>query len=214
MGMIGYFYALKDEDLDALVENPNRLNKLQDPRHPPPERTGRLVEDPNQLNKLQGRPAPERKLSLLGRFFGKKARMLAQADSWSPTEPPEPFDVDKAWQGIHFLLTGSRGKGAGPRAFILHGGRRIGMNFGYGPAHGFSAAEVKQIAHALEQVDVDALYDQTDPAMLTAEEIYPNVWHDEPKEECIGYLIEYLKELKTFVTKAAQTNRALVAYLR
>jgi hypothetical protein len=57
------------------------------------------------------------------------------------------LDVDKAWHGIHFLLTGAAWGDNRPECFIVASGREIGDDdVGYGPARGFTSSEVKQIA--------------------------------------------------------------------
>lgn len=186
MSMIGCFYALKDEDLEAIIKAPRRIHVLS------------------------GAPLPPEKPSLFGRLFGAKA---TEEDQWQPSAEPTAFDLDKAWQGIHFLLTGSDWEGEGPLAFILHGGREISEDLGYGPAHGFTSSEVKDIDAALRSIEPTALYERADPAELTRLEIYPQIWEDEPKEECIGYLTDNFKQLKEFVSGTARSGRALIAYI-
>lgn len=65
---------------------------------------------------------------------------------------PEPdLDIDKAWHGIHYLLTGSAweiGEGAG--AAVL-GGDTIGED---GPARLLSSDTVRAVAAGLEGVEV------------------------------------------------------------
>lgn len=192
MSMIGCFYAVRDEDLEAIVEEPKRIAKLWAvPRAESPA-----------------------KPSILSRLFGPKPPPAKEvSDHWVPSEKPESFDVDKAWHGIHFLLTGSDWEGDGPLAFVLRGGRSINHDLGYGPPHGFTSAEVKAIDAALRAVNPDELYARADPKEFASKEIYPTIWQDEPKEECVGYVTENLKSLKEFVTKTAQGNRALIAYL-
>jgi hypothetical protein len=59
--------------------------------------------------------------------------------------PDEEDDVDKAWQGLHFLLTGSAWNGEPPLNFLVSGGREIGdVDVGYGPARGFTSTEVAE----------------------------------------------------------------------
>lgn len=194
MSMIGCFYALSDADLDAIVDQPKRVEKL-------------WAEEMAQFERE--RPAP----SFLARLFGGKSAKKVDADAWKPSAKAEAFDVDKAWHGIHFLLTGSDWEGEGPLAFILHGGREIKHDLGYGPPHGFNATDVKEIARALATLDLPALYDKADPAEFTRLEIYPTIYNSEPKEECIGYVIDNLKDLREFVQKTAAADRALIAYL-
>ena len=190
MGMIGCFYALKDQDLEAIIEQPGRIKTLWD------------------APVIQPKPP-----SLLGKLFGAKPAAPPPEDPWKPSEKAQEFDVDKAWHGIHFLLTGSDWEGEGPLAFVLYGGREIKEDLGYVPPHGFTSAEVKEISKALDALNVQALHDQADPAQFKANEIYPEIWDTEPKEECIGYVTESLKELRDFVRKTAESNRGLIAYL-
>ena len=189
MSMIGCFYALRDEDLEAIIAGPGRIKKLWD---------APVVEP--------------RSPSFLGRLFGAKAPPPQKEDSWKPSEKPQEYDVDKAWHGIHFLLTGSDWEGEGPLAFILHGGREIAEDLGYGPPHGFTSAEVKEIAKALAAVNVDELSQKADPAKFAENEIYPQIW-EEDREDCIGYVAENLTGLRDFVRQTAESNRALIAYL-
>src|SRR5438270_9992408 len=110
MSMIGCFYALKAQDLEAIIEQPARIKTL--------------------WNVPVIMPKPP---SLLGKLFGAKDVAPPPSDPWNPSEKPQEFDVDKAWHGIHFLLTDSDWEGEGPLAFILHGGREINEDLGYGP---------------------------------------------------------------------------------
>jgi hypothetical protein len=192
MSMIGCFYALKDEDLEAIIEQPARIKSLWDAP----------IIQPKQP-------------SLIGKLFGVKAVAPPPEakDAWKPSETPQEFDVDKAWHGIHFLLTGSDWEGEGPLAFILHGGREINEDLGYGPPHGFTSAEVKEISKALDAVNVQDLCDKADLGQFKANEIYPEIWDSEPREECLGYIGESLKELRQFVSQTASANKALIAYL-
>ncbi|MBA4147556.1 MAG: YfbM family protein [Verrucomicrobia bacterium] len=189
MSMIGCFYALKDEDLEAIVKAPKRIHRLW------------------------SKPPPPKEPSFLGRLFGAQKQSPADQDQWEPSDKPTAFDVDKAWQGIHFLLTGSDWEGDGPLAFILHGGREIPEDLGYGSPHGFTSSEVRVIDAALRDVEASALYERADLSKFTEQEIYPQIWATEPKEQCIGYVTEYFKELKKFVAESAQSGRALIAYI-
>ena len=45
---------------------------------------------------------------------------------WPPPAPGEQLDVDKAWHGLHFLLTGTADGGAEPASYLLTGGEELG----------------------------------------------------------------------------------------
>ena len=59
-------------------------------------------------------------------------------------------DVDKAWHGIHYMLTEGDDDSRSPVSNAVLGGRPVGEDLGYGPARILEPAEVKAIADALE----------------------------------------------------------------
>lgn len=168
-------------------------------------------------------------MSMIGNFRrlpeADLARLLADpeqiAEYLEDEEPPEGFgpcanlDVDKAWHGIHFLLTGTPWAGEAPWNFVASGGTEIGdVDVGYGPARGFTSSEVKAIAKALGSVPPEQLASRFDPKAMMAAEIYPTIW-DRPSEEddTCGYVTEYYDSLRDFIAGAAAEGEALLVYL-
>ena len=129
-------------------------------------------------------------------------------------DPGGSLDVDKAWHGLHFLLTGTAWEGDPPLNFIL-GGEEIGEeDVGYGPARGITNAELREVAAALEPITGDTLRARFDPAKMTALDIYPDIWKRPPEEDdTVGYLLEYFELLKPFIVKGAADGFALITYL-
>jgi len=82
MSMIGNFRAVRDDDIEAMLERPARVVRL-------------LYDE-----------APVESGGLLGRLMGRSGSS-PEEDEWRPTAAGEELDVDKAWHGIHFLLTGN-----------------------------------------------------------------------------------------------------------
>src|SRR5512135_1798793 len=81
--------------------------------------------------------------------------LYPQSDGDTMMSDDVHLDVDKAWNGIHFLLTGDAQHGTPPLGFIV-GGKPLGdIDVGYGPARGFDAAEVRAIADALRPLTRD-----------------------------------------------------------
>ena len=84
-----------------------------------------------------------------------------------PRPPETPWtNIDKAWQGIHYLLTGTA-QGGKPPLNALHGG---GIELpdpyderGYGPPIVLSAAETDVFARALDVLSDDELRSRFDP---------------------------------------------------
>ena len=136
-------------------------------------------------------------------------------------EPADGFgafveiDVDKAWHGTHFLLTGSAWGGDPPWNFIVAGGSTIGdEDVGYGPARGFTSTEVREIANALESLTPEQLSQRFDPKAMMDAEIYPEIWDRPPAEDDTrSYVIDYFDSLRDFVAGAAASGEAWLVYL-
>jgi hypothetical protein len=189
MSMIGNLRTTSDADIDALLAKPKRIELML---------YGEYIADKSNNGGIFS-------------FFKKKRE--EPADNWKPAEPGAEFDIDKAWHGIHFLLTGSAWEGNGPEAFIVAGGTEIGdVDVGYGPARAFKAKGVHEIAERLKSVDKKSLEDRCDKKAFIENEIYPEIW-DEAPEDCFGYLLEYFEMLKQFICKAAEDKKALIVYI-
>lgn len=150
------------------------------------------------------------------RLFGRPARAKAPAVDF-PLAPGEvdTIDLDKAWHGIHFLLTGTAWEGEPPLNFLMHGGTVIGeVEVGYGPARGMTAAEVKTVAGALTGIDEAFMRARFDPAQMTQLDIYPGIWDRDPAEDdSFGYCMEYFGAVRTFVMRAAERGAGLIISL-
>lgn len=160
MSMIGNFRAASDEDIEALHERPARVTKL--------------LYGADQSSADPGGGL----LSILRR--GKEP---AAPDTWEPSSSGDELDVDKAWQGIHYLLTGTAWEGDPPLNFILHG-KGIGkVDVGYGPARTLTGDEVRRLAEALDALPPDELRQRFDPARMMELSVYPEIWDRDPDED-------------------------------
>ena len=127
------------------------------------------------------------------------------ADSDSNRDP-ERVDLDKAWHGIHYLLTGTVWEiGDGLGAAIL-GGEPLEERGGY-PPRLLDPETVRTVAQALAAVDVDMLRARYDPAAMTAAAIYPDIW-DEGDEAFDTYLAPHFLALRRFYQAAAADGQA------
>ena len=163
---------------------------------------------------------PPRAPSLLSRLFGAKpasktATRGPDALLLAPNEGRE-MDLDKAWHGIHFLLTGRAEGGDAPASFLLHGGREVGdVDVGYGPARALTSAETRAAHQMLAARSDDALRARFDPAAMTRAEIYPEIWDGEDADDdALGYLMEGVAELRTFLGAAADEGLGVLITLQ
>lgn len=143
-----------------------------------------------------------------------------------PSLPPEDFghgpgervvtDLDKAWHGIHFLLTGSACEGESPWCYLLRGGQYVGdVDVGYGAARALSAAEVRDWANALATLPVSDFRARFDAERMVANDIYPDFRDRAPEDDdTLGYLEEYYSVLREYVVAASQNGMGLLIDMR
>jgi Domain of unknown function (DUF1877) len=173
-------------------------------------------DDPEIYESARQQPA---KSSFLGRLFGRapvaeagpSGEDFALADGEGVST-----DLDKAWHGIHYLLTGTAWEGVAPLNFLVAGGRSVGdIDVGYGPARVLSAAETRAAHEALTQLSDDELRGRFDPAAMTKKDIYPEIWDRPPEEDdTLGYLLEYVRTLREFLAQAVEQRQGLVVSIR
>ncbi len=119
----------------------------------------------------------------------------------------ESVSLEKAWHGLHYLLTGEVWEGEGPLAFLLAGGEHEGGD--EEAPRWFSPEETAEIHRALSSVSDAALWSRFDAEEMEANEIYPGIW-DEDEEELKEEYLMYFHQLKQIVSAAAQSRRGLV----
>lgn len=129
--------------------------------------------------------------------------------------PPEGamLDLDKAWPGIHFLLTGSAGEAQNPLDFLVCGGSVIGQDDDNLQA--ISADETRAIAQALAVFDREELLRRYQPATMRELHIAPtDRWEEMADAETLEgdfvWLFEYVEQLQAFLTEAAANGFGLV----
>jgi hypothetical protein len=134
-----------------------------------------------------------------GLFGGPRQRGTATANRIS---------LEKAWHGLHYLLTGEVWEGQGPLAFLLAGGEQLGEDE-ESPVRWFTPDETNQIHQALSRVSDDQLWSRFDASEMEQQEVYPGIW-DEAEEDLKEEYLTYFRELKQVVAAAAQSGQGLV----
>jgi hypothetical protein len=191
---------LSDANLERLVSDPPLIWRFLDP------------DDSTLYDRARADAAP--KPGFLQRLVGHRPPSTPADLTLGEGEGVAP-DLDKAWHGLHFLLTGLADGGAFPLAFLMAGGREVGtIDVGYGPARVFRASETQAINSALATLSDEALRARFNPAAMTKADIYPPIWNRPAEEDdALGYLMDYLQTLRGVVATAAATNAGLVVYL-
>ena len=197
MGMYLELYTLSDENIEKVLADPPLIWKVVAPESP--ERYDDARKEP---------PA-----GLLSRIFGrKKAPTVHVTDFTLADGEVVQADVDKAWHGIHYLLTKTAWEGEAPLDFIVRGGRELGIEVGYG-VRLMTSNEVQYLNAALQPIDEAFLKGRYNPSEMMRLEIYPEVWDRDPEEEDnFGYCLDYFNALKSFVAQAAERNMGIVTF--
>jgi hypothetical protein len=133
----------------------------------------------------------------------------------SAGEKREVLSLEKAWHGVHYLLSGRREPGPELRSQAVLGGVELGGDpegfSGYGPARYFRAARVRELSEELRRPEVEAeAAARFDPAKMSQLRIYPG-WR--PGDQDKQGLMDALQRLRDFYSSAAAQGRAIITCL-
>ena len=201
MGMSVALVTLNDANIRRVLEDPPLVWQVIAPGDPAAYQSAREQE---------GRRAPVfRAFNRIPIAEGAPALEMAGTEGIST-------DLDQAWHGIHYLLTGTAWDGDLPRGFLVSGGTPAGhVDAGYGPARVLTARETRAVHEALGALSDEELAARFDPVDMRAKQIYPTrIWSDDGGEEdTLGYLLGHVGRLRSFLERAAQANVGIVIYV-
>jgi hypothetical protein len=145
-------------------------------------------------------------------------QLLEQPDNISDFIEQErtSTDLDKAWHGIHWLLTGSADSGEEPLSYLLVGGEPVGdVDVGYGPARALTSEQVAAWDAALSRTSREELARRFDPKAMLEAQIYPAIWARSIKggEDTLEYVLQAYGSLRDFVGAARKEHSGLLVYL-
>jgi hypothetical protein len=236
MSMMARFVAVAPDRLDAIRKSPDLVEDLFAPDIPlkpsplPAELQERVRQQaPQMLASTLERLQPEMRAQVMQRLgigasdasaadIGESIlkRMRAQAASLrQPAQQDsghaaEGISLDKAWHGLHYLLSGAAEPAPGPLGQAVFGGTEIGEDLGYGPARCFTVTEVSAIAQAFQAPDLEAaMHGRFDPAKMTSLGIYPGGWDTNGD----AWLIDAFHTLRDFYTEASEAGQAVVTLI-
>jgi hypothetical protein len=138
----------------------------------------------------------------------KDPKLISDLINSEPTDGSY-LSLEKAWHGLHYLLTGYAPAGPLPLSFIFAGGQNIGVDLGYGPARLLSTQFVKDLESSLRDLTINDLWQRFDPVKMGQEKIYPEIW-DEPEGELKDEYGWYFDDLKNFVRSASSAENSIV----
>jgi hypothetical protein len=141
----------------------------------------------------------------------------ASAAIWHESPDGETLHLDKAWHGLHFLLTGDAEAGSEPACFLLAGGEDFGEDEGGDPVGRLlSPEQVRDFAAFLGTLDRDTLARRFDPARMVALDIYPRpIWErDDEEYPPVRFLLDAYDDLRAFTSAAAAAGDAVIVCIQ
>lgn len=201
MGMYLCLTSLSDANIERVLRDPPLIWKVVAPEDPDFYVDARVAE-----------PSP----GLLARFFG--SRRGTQSTGAFVFPPPEGVvcDLDKSWDGIHYLLTCGGSGGESRLDFLKAGGRAVGdIDVGFGPARVFSSAEARHVCVALRSLPDEALEARFQPEEMMARRVDPEIWtRSTPDDDPLEYLIENVHALRRFLDQAVAQRLGFVVHVQ
>ena len=144
--------------------------------------------------------------------YQKNSALLAERIN-KETDDPCFYDIDKSWDGIIYLLTGSNSSDTTQYlSKIIFSGQLIDkeQNLGTGPAHYLTPQQVKDIYNQIKAIVPASLKKKFDAAAMKELGVYPNVWDH---EDAADYLIEYFETIQEVYALAVDRNEAIITFI-
>lgn len=144
--------------------------------------------------------------------YQKDSSLLAERIN---KETPDPYfyDIDKSWDGIIYLLTGSNSSDSSQYlSKIIFSGQLIDkeQDLGTGPAHYLNPQQVKDIYEQIKEIIPASLKEKFDAAAMKELGVYPNVWDH---EDVVDYLVEYFETVQEVYALAVDHNEAIITFI-
>jgi hypothetical protein len=132
--------------------------------------------------------------------------------------PESHLDLDKAWQPLHFLLTGTAWEGEEPGCYLVRGGEElIGADqLGYSSIRALTPGQICRFDEFLRSLSGDTLRGRFDYQKMVALGIYakPRSRERPPSnDDQVIHLLEAFDALQSFVAATTKTGDGAIVYL-
>lgn len=127
------------------------------------------------------------------------------------------LDLDKAWQPLHFLLTGTAWEGEEPGCYLVRGGEELidDDELGYSSIRALLPEQISRLDEFLRELSHETLRQRFDHERMVALEIYskPRARDKTDASDEVYYLLEAFDALRSFAAAAAKRGDGAIAYL-
>jgi hypothetical protein len=132
-------------------------------------------------------------------------------------EAESHLDLDKAWQPLHFLLTGTAWEGEEPGCYLVRGGEELAEDdeLGYSSIRALTPHQVSRFDEFLTNLSHDTLRRRFDYARMVALDIYakPRRREKAGAHDEVVPLLEAFDALQSFVAVTAKEGAGAIVYL-
>jgi hypothetical protein len=152
--------------------------------------------------------------SRLQKYINNSESFKSDLRQLSKNEIDKSVYLDKAWEAVHFILTGENlGYGDPPLCKAIYSRHFFDekQDLGMGPASYLTPEQVREIHFLLESLDDKYVKEKYNPAKMNKLGIYQKPWDDNPLRH--QYVLENFQKLKAFYKDAASKNHAIASYL-
>lgn len=165
-----------------------------------------------QWRAMLGEEGAQQILELWAKEHPAVAEHLKRSPSAVERKPEDVhvLNIEKAWEGIHFVLTAAKEPSDTPISRAIFGDRVVPDTLsvmGYGPAHLLTSSQVEESARELRRMEPELVKRFDVKTMVTAD-VY--AIHDDPAE--LSYLQHHYDRLLTFYEEAASQRQGMAVY--
>ena len=132
-------------------------------------------------------------------------------------EAESHLDLDKAWQPLHFLLTGTAWEGEEPACYLVRGGEELSDDeLGYSSIRALTPGHVSRFDSFLRNVSHEMLRRRFDYQRMVALEIYSKPLAGQKAnshDHEVGALLETFDALQSFVANTSEGGDGAIVYL-
>jgi hypothetical protein len=136
--------------------------------------------------------------------------IAAVYDDESEYPNPALLDIDKAWDGISFVLRQIDPTEALAQTILSGTLVDEEQDFGCGPAHYLTSDEVAHFNGILSKISKADIVAHFNATKMMDDDIYPKIWED---EDALDYICDNFEAMQIFYAQAADSKQAIIATL-
>ena len=134
----------------------------------------------------------------------------ARLDAMLEAKDTRSVDLDKAWHGLHWLLTGATAPTDELESSAIYGGEPVGEDLGNGPGRLIATGQVRRLSPRLAKMPLQSLRARADPVAMNKADVYPGGWVDADFDVVLA---PAFRRLRVFYRAAAESDEAVIQLL-